>query len=333
MYGGKYIAHGSFGVVFSPPISCKDSKVKLTSDDIGKVFVEQNEFEEEINMMKMISGPLKSFAIPIKSTCEINSPTEKDIKGLPKKFNVTEGLPQIIYKNGGIDLQHIIQQKHDTDDVTRFKWGIKIFKALQPIMEGLCILQEQGLTHNDIKPMNILYNSSIGKCSLIDWGLAVKTSENYVNVGVKNAVYPYYPPDYQLAVIYSQTLKVPSVIEILQKNFSVFKRNINVVKLYEKFGIDLINNVQLIDKHISSLIKTNKLELLRFFQSYAYTVDLYSLGISLLQILNDLNILDYNNIKIFAIKRFVARLINVDPRLRFSPKSALKEYKEILELL
>lgn len=335
MNGGKYLAHGSFGVVFSPAIDCKNdhSKRQFTNNDVGKVFTDKEEFEQELELMRLITEDFESFAIPIKSACEIKHPSSKDLGGVPKHIRVKEGLQQIVYRNGGIDLQQVVHQKFKSDEVTRLKWVLKIFRGLLPIMEGLCLMEEKDITHNDIKPLNILYDSTTGNCCLIDWGLALKTSKNYHSVGVKNAVYPYYAPDYQTSMRYSDNKKTVNVLEILHRNTSVFNKSIHVGKLYEKFGLDIEVHVKILEDHLKYLMKRDKYEVLRFYQEYANTIDLYALGITLLQILCDLKMVDSDNIKIFVIKRFIASLISIDPRLRLSPKKALSEYKGVLILL
>jgi len=45
---------------------------------------------------------------------------------------------------------------------------------LRSLLESLAFIHALGIVHHDIKPSNFLYNSTIHKGSLVDFGLAQK---------------------------------------------------------------------------------------------------------------------------------------------------------------
>jgi serine/threonine protein kinase len=334
--GGKYVASGTYGVVFNPPISCKPKgDNKKTKQDIGKVFLEKRGFVTEKDMMENIGKRFSKFAIPIRYACEIGAPTKADLAGIPSKmqYQVQPGMDQLVYPNGGKDLYIFSIEKGSLELQTRISWMIKIFKHMADLIHGIKTIVDNNMIHNDIKPQNMVYTPKGQKVYLIDWGLAMQRQGTYrILDKIKAYTYPYYPPEYKIATVVANKRRIPSdqdIASMMRDNMGLFSSRMNVENLFVKFGIDIMKECGL----VSSFLKCYQNSLDKVFESFTNKIDVYSVGVSLMHILAELDLLDVANIKIHAIRQFVRELIHIDPHLRATPEEMIKLYDKLNTLL
>lgn len=166
--GGKYLSEGVEGVVFRPPLLCKERDAKYETDDyVGKIMT-KNKAEEEYQKSNIVKelDPLGEWSVTIDKICEINNEqTEKDynkVRHRDKKF-------QLISKFGGITLNKLINFVEDgfpNKEPQNIPLFFKLIKTqLVPIIKKL---NENNVFHNDLHLDNVLYSD--GKIKIFDFG-------------------------------------------------------------------------------------------------------------------------------------------------------------------
>lgn len=337
--GGKYLASGTYGSVFTPPLACKKpeyngEKITRSKKDVGKVFSSTNEFNLEKKMMDAIGNKFKSFALPIRYTCDIKTPTKKDMEDIPESLakNVKEGSPQIAYPNGGAELFVVCVNKSELSDTSRIQWAVKIFKYFDKVIAGLAMLKKENMIHNDIKPRNLVFSPSAKQIYLIDWGICTTMKNTYDVIDyIKSYTYPYYPPEYKIAVHMSSTNRPPThddIFRFIQENIKSFSLRLDVVQFFASCGVNVHAECNTFSEYLS--LHFNRKDKLDVF---ADKVDMYSIGISIISCLAELKVLDLDNIKIEMIKLFAGKMIHPDPRFRPNHAELYKSYKRLCNML
>ena len=177
-----YVAEGTYGCVYRPPIKCKKGKKyrfgkvsKLMTRDAAKKEMKEYEFIETVDKKnKYYPGP------PIE--CEPD-PIDADHEILPGECRVFEKNPNIndykllIYNDGGYDLNKFTQNNltiylspNPQEQTDLF------FLNAYNLFEGLKLFINKDLLHHDIKPQNIVFEPATFKFNYIDFGLAEKKS-------------------------------------------------------------------------------------------------------------------------------------------------------------
>lgn len=191
--GGKAIASGGFGCVFSPALKCIDSDsrpknyiTKLMT--IRHTMTEMEEIKQIEAIVKDIPNYKNYYLLYGISTCKPDKLTHDDLvnfkekcTALPKDSITLETINNSLNKtlalnmpNGGIPVDdYIYQNLNQSDNYTIFK---KLNNSLIELLQnGILYLNKKDIYHNDIKDSNILVDTSSGfKTRLIDWGLSSK---------------------------------------------------------------------------------------------------------------------------------------------------------------
>jgi serine/threonine protein kinase len=191
--GGKVIASGGFGCVFSPALKCKNKK--KSKNKISKLMIKKNALNE-YNEIKDLSSKLNSipdfknyFLIYDFDLCEPEKLDEKDLKNykkkctaLPKKNitekNINESLSEVLAINmpyGGITVDDFIYDNISYENI------IKLNNSLIKLLKhGIIPMNKKNIYHGDIKDSNILVEeiekdkTKILNTRLIDWGLSTE---------------------------------------------------------------------------------------------------------------------------------------------------------------
>jgi serine/threonine protein kinase len=188
--GGKVIASGGYGCVFTPALRCENKK-KRDKNKISKLMTERHavqEYEEinEIeNVLKKIPNYEDYFLIYDVTLCRPEKLTKEDLTefdkctALPKdnitKSNVNSKLDEIRslnIPNGGLPVDDYIYEDGSFEKI--YKTHIQLLKLLQ---NGIMQMNEHNIYHCDIKDSNVLVDND-GKTRLIDWGLSVQYTKN-----------------------------------------------------------------------------------------------------------------------------------------------------------
>lgn len=204
-----FIASGTYGCTFSPPVICSNKKERKPSPkEVGKIFADDKEAQLEYELQKKIVqkiDPKGIFTIPLYDICEVSrfQPDDKAShcphvidKNSPIKQNHYQ---QLIYAHGGISLEMLM--KTEKGSFPKFK---KLLVGFENIISGISLLNSKGFVHQDIKPANILVKKRGNDYDihLIDFGLLTSTDIVYseYNAYVLNHPYPFYPPEFKLGL-------------------------------------------------------------------------------------------------------------------------------------
>ena len=309
----KYVSNGTYGCVMKPAVSCSGTFQK---ERVSKLFKDETDADEEYNEHKKIVEKLDPdhiFTVVAHETCYISNDLFKGAVDECKNFDILEkkraSHPQIVYDNGGVDLVDAFHQ-------VTFE---ELFIGMESIFKGLTLLNARKYSHLDIKPANIVYNKVTKKMYLIDFGLS-KEFDDIVkknNLYIFEHPYRYYPPEFD---VYAQYYKLS---DLEKTDFeSIFKERQWYSKNLEKFN-------KLVPWKVDTNIIYNNIELKKMMDDYVDRIDVYMLGVSIAELLNnyaknEANIDFYNQ-----VIQLVKKMTNYAPNLRITPEQAYEEYKTI----
>jgi len=184
--GGKVLASGGFGCVFSPQLKCKGKTLKKRG--ISKLMKKEyaiNEYDEIQKYKKRLDN-IPNYADyfllydidicqPAKLTKADLSNFTKKCTALPKdnitKSNINGSLDQIMLlnmPNGGIPVNDFIKTDGNLPQLNR--------SLISLLTNGIVPMNNVNIYHCDIKETNVLVDNQgdIIKTRLIDWGLSAE---------------------------------------------------------------------------------------------------------------------------------------------------------------
>ncbi len=219
MDGGKLIGTGSSSCVFSPDIPCKGEKYKKNDKRVSKFIYDKGAIdmlntEKKMNMIikkiknysdwclvfdKYCKAPslekVKEYEDEIDECLERDSISYEEYDNIDKISYLTSGT------SGGITLEdYFIENYSKLNNSNLEKKFMDLMNMIEPLFNGLKIMHDNKIIHNDIKGINIVMHDN--KFKFIDFGLAglfnnqshfKKRSINEFNTG---RIYIYYPIDY-----------------------------------------------------------------------------------------------------------------------------------------
>ena len=186
--GGKVIASGGYGCVFSPALKCNNKKRKKGM--ISKLMIKKYALEEynEINKIKEklnnIPNYLDFFLIGNFSICHPENLSARDLQkfekctALPKKNitkkNINKSLDKVVSLNipfGGYPVDDYIYENISYEKMSQLNDSL-----IELLTNGIIPMNERNVYHSDIKDSNILveYTENKTYTRLIDWGLSTE---------------------------------------------------------------------------------------------------------------------------------------------------------------
>ena len=188
--GGKVLASGGFGCVFSPALKCEGEKKRHTNQ-VSKLMSEKHATQEyeEINRLKEKLDKIRHFedyfllyditlCRPAKLTNTDLTEYGSKCTALPKdkilRSNVNQNLDKLMslnLPNGGLPVDDYIYANGSFE--TLYIVHTAIVKLLK---KGVIPMNEKFVFHCDIKDSNVLIDDSTSdlKGRLIDWGLSTE---------------------------------------------------------------------------------------------------------------------------------------------------------------
>lgn len=196
----KIIGEGSYGCVHRPSIYCKTIpspgfNYKTYVSKLMKTKNAKKELAEFLIIGKIDPTNEYHLGQPILCKPDINEPNVKnDIDNCKyvKSNNIETNEDKyslLVLKYGGPDLKifclnHIKKylKTHKTERTDKF------WLEVHHLIKGLKFFKDNGIIHNDIKPQNILFNTTTGKMKYIDFGL-MRTKKEIINSSMNNRNY------------------------------------------------------------------------------------------------------------------------------------------------
>jgi len=188
--GGKVIASGGFGCVFSPALKCKGVKIRRGKNRISKLLTKKHALDEynEIQIIKKKLDKIPNyenyFLIDDFDICKPAKLNKSDLDNfkskctaLPKdkitQKNINESLDAVLslnMPNGGLPIDDFLLKNNSYKNLINLNNHL-----INLLNNGIIPMNKNNIYHCDIKDSNILVDNSSGfKTRLIDWGLSTE---------------------------------------------------------------------------------------------------------------------------------------------------------------
>jgi len=344
----EFVAEGSYGCIHRPSLHCEPNVKKNYRGKVSKL-MKNNDAEKELKEYVLIdrADPNHNFYLGKPESCKLGIvPENRDpIQKCESKDKIMKNpsdFSLIILKDGGLDLQQfasmMLKQKVTEKNKQRVE---RVFLELKRIFMGIQVFLKNNIMHHDIKDQNIMYDEDKHRCNLIDFGLMenITTStelckKSKYGYGRYHWSYPF-ETEFLNKVVFDQFIKLtPDEIHTYVDNITkktweneaywlnVFNIQINLSK-EEKMQHFTVFYDFLLNK-LKSMSHTQMVE------KCFHTMDVYGLGIALLQFLNDLQKFVDKEFYIQA-KTLFHRMITPNLIDRIDIQSAIDDYDMLLE--
>ena len=310
--GGKFIAEGTSGCVVTPNYRCTPTD-EVSQAKISKIFGSKSAFEAEIkesNIFKTID-PTGKYFFKIYNHCSFDTNLNKDQSDRENDLSdcpIKDGKRYMyIGDNAGPDLTN-----------SDFKSKEEFKKVLINILKGLILLKNNILVHRDIKPANLSVTPE-GKGMILDYGLVTSISLNsdkkwqiYANMLLEGS--PLYTPHenfFILGFVINQDKETiqpffrpgakftePETNNFFKENqvgiLTVFSKNNKFEEYFDSVGVEKNKSgygtyiYETLTKKYNKLILDGKIHRIQYLKNYISNydkIDVYALGVSLLEII------------------------------------------------
>jgi serine/threonine protein kinase len=237
-----------------------------------------------------------------------------------------------MFKFGGDDLDKITNEIKKTYNSSPGKSLKNKYKdlyfdtfivTLLPILKCLVKIVYYGYLHSDIKPPNILYNIQNNRMYLIDFGLLQRQIYISQSSSTLSFKYLYYPPEFVILYNLRFGMRDPQrLYDNILENFEYYD--------YERYMtfLDFAKYKTKLKAFITYAVSISLEKFEKdFLATYIKKLDIYSLGMSLMEIIYIMktdNTLKIHNHALYDsfIKNIIIDMIHPDPRYRYTPDEA-----------
>jgi serine/threonine protein kinase len=323
-----FIASGSFGCVFGPPLKCDNNVAKSQKTRlISKVFNDDSDFKDEKDIQKKIEkiDPEHKFTIPYYGDCTVTKIRKSNAADKCEHIDMDtkKTYKQLLYQFGGKDFVDFMGSRKGS--IASFK---KILIPFHPVIKGLKIISDQNMVHLDIKPDNILhYKNSV---FLIDFGLMMEKNKVFNQKHILDHDYPFYPPEFKMYVY-----KNNSFNKFFERFFSNFKYKYIINSQREDIYHIITNQIGYTreeqEKDFIELANISKSS----SKNFTGKIDVYSIGIVLAMLYSWSKFNDAKqNSKIKEMtQNLIKGMICFDPVKRFDINELCNKYDELISEL
>ena len=349
----RVIGDESYGCVITPAVKCDKTIVDFgeidVRDSVMKIYKTNKKETKEIlhknikygKFITSIDPYQNYFVIPIKYCNSSRKSLLKNSAFKTCKVNKKqEQFTTSIMENQDYDLyEYILSYKQKTSLLFPKKTFILLIGNL---LDGLKLLIDNGLVHQDIKANNITFRikpSSIKfdrVLKLIDFDLIEKTDKVYTNDNDRlDIISHYYPIEYVFANNYvnnikdknKENLKTRLIMEIYEHIYDIgliglssYQKLLNPTDLDKKIKIQVNKYVRSPDKYFKDSILNN-----------TGKIDIYSLGMMCIYIEHLLSNDNMKKISLTKYEKFLKGLIEIDPNKRYDINKAISEYNNLIK--
>ena len=200
-------------------------------------------------------------------------------------------------EDGGLDLKKYIRSlKNNTTVKSKLN---RLWLELRRMLYGVKLFQMHDIMHHDIKYENIVYDEKKTRASFIDFGLmqALRKSmkqcrENKFEWNIYHWSYPF-----ETSIIQQDTYEALQTMDIGTRTEQVFQELRQITEEDDNFMNVFFDQIGVtekkekythIDRYVNFLINgIVGLSYEAFLNKHFYTMDVYGLGVALLQLLKD----------------------------------------------
>ena len=351
--GGDLLGQGTFGCVFKPAVLCpKDASGKdttrftpeylengttPTANDrarlqrgVSKLVFDDTEYMDERKsaaLMRTID-PKAEFTNPLLGSCRMRMSQVRDLQGMdrcnPAMKTRTRKAYNLVFEHHGTDLFRY--GLSDEETLTKLNFASKtLHTKILGVCRGIKKMLEHDFVHMDIKPPNMLNVGS--KILLIDFGLSSKLKD-VLSPGLKGVVthdYLYYPPELKL---YCNILTHENWMENYTIELELFLKHLEVRPLALRNSVSSLirTTTSQIERRVAKEGGTPEQHRLAMFTEFIKKLDIFSLGVSLLEIFaaGDSSKMTPDQLRDF--KRIIRGMTSMNPFDRYDIDTLINDY-------
>jgi serine/threonine protein kinase len=318
MIGGKMLASGGYGCVFSPAINCDGSQL-ISKKYVSKLQVYNKYAIREIKIGKKITQitGYNTHFVPIIKHCSVQlGEIEDKDKGrceiFKKKSSKKFTTMKMPFVNGTDFIDFMIKHKDNKFIVN------KLIFSYNHLLSSINKLIQNNILHFDLKGTNILFDYDSKLPLIIDFGLSSIIDITDISDNQMKEIFYIFGADY-----YVWPLEVHYIAYLINENPNPTEDNISdIVKEYVDNNKGLIKNFspsfikKYKEKCLAQLKYYNSLQTFekrkKYIMSFWTTFDNYSLSIMYLKFIHFINTNGYSDNK-FIIHFSELLLQNIDP--------------------
>jgi serine/threonine protein kinase len=343
----KLISEGAYGCVYYPSVNCK-GKLNVKDNNISKLQIKNFYSDNEIkvsNIIKTINN-YSLYFIPIIKHCPVNLKTLKNSVSL-SECSIIEDVDMDKSKNKYVLMESLfISNVSFYSILTNSSYSkkhilLKLIETYEHLLDGLELLGQKKIVHNDLKGDNILYNIYSSVPQIIDFGISIPF-ELLNNENIKDYFYIYAPEynawslDYDVICYILHEMPVEGKFDfnesIVEKISNDYVNNQKFLKLFNTdFKKTYLNNII---KYYNSFVGKTKNTIINQLLKHYKTWDNYALSILYLNIFSyifDETIINKNKLINYFIKILVKN-ISPDPNERYNIEESKRLFKNIFYL-
>jgi serine/threonine protein kinase len=359
--GGDLLGQGTFGCVFKPAVLCpkdpssgKDTTrftpeylengATPTANDrsrlqrgVSKLVFDDAEYMDERKsaaLMRTID-PKAEFTNPLLGSCPMQMNQVRDLQGMnrcsPAMKSRTEKAYNLVFEHHGTDLFRYGLGNEETLTKLNFASESLHIKILG-VCRGIKKMLENDFVHMDIKPANMLNVKK--KILLIDFGLSSDLKEVLSREfkGVVTHAYPYYPPELKL---YWNKLTRENWMVNYTPILTLFLAKLDVRPLTLRNSANSLMTT--VERQIKSRVSkeggTPEEHRLTIFTEFIQKLDIFSLGISLLEMFAAGDSGNMTPEQLQHFKRILRGMTNMNPFDRYDIDRLIKDYTAFVDTL
>lgn len=331
----RVLGEGSFGCVLKPEVKCAGPEKKIGKNaasqlTVSKVFDRKKYFRQEVAASKKIAkiDPKGTHILVPSSYCDTSygvvslHPAASECEVIQQlQFSPpSTKLYQIKMPYGGVRYDKFV--KSNNLDLSTF------VKQMTHVLEGVQKLHRKQVCHQDLKASNLLIASD-GRVMIIDYSLMLPFSDVYSTHNVRRLRHTYfpYPPEYKVFYLVYNGL-------CAQKTCSAVVYE--VMKNFDHYGSDRLQMMQTLHEDTPEFVATiykyalkNKSRLMDAFSKFAGKVDVYSVGMIMLDLDKYISKTGASDQAIRTYYQAMAEMTMIDPQKRATVAKALKILKSI----